>query len=100
MLMVAVPKRRRPGVIESVQFGPLPPKTRLELGTNAAADEKADSVRSSGSDSGSEILNATEMGISSYVLCGAIDEIAGGSFTGCTSNSKLVLARPPSPSVT
>src|SRR2546430_9783549 len=59
MLTVAVPYLAEAGVMVRDRSWPLPERTRLEFGKSAWDEENTESVRSSGSDSGSKTLNGT-----------------------------------------
>src|SRR5258706_3414115 len=99
-LMIAVPNFSATGVTDSGRVSPLPWIVMLALGTRVCVEEKARSVRSSEAVSGSKRLKGKPAReASSFIVCGPIVEIPGGSLTGSTANSKLVLATAPSESV-
>src|SRR5262245_33225431 len=101
IVIVAWPDLFGSGVISTVRFAPLPPKTTFEFWISAGSDDDADRLSDAGGDSTSPIVKAIgPVGVSSLVLWLEIAETVGASFTALTVTWKVVWAWPPAPSLT
>ena len=91
IVIVAVPLAPLTGVRVTVRFAPLPPKTMLASGTNAALLEVPVTVKAATGLSRSAMVNAmAPVGVFSGVVWSFILVIVGGSLFAFTVKTKLI----------
>src|SRR6187551_1604885 len=93
-VMVEVPLSPAAGVMTRLRLAPVPPpKVMLAFGTNVAFDEVPETVNPVGCVSASPMVNAIgEVGVFSFVDCGAMAVMVGGVLAALTVRTKLVEA--------
>src|SRR6186713_1295802 len=93
-VMVEVPLSPAAGVMTRLRLAPVPPpKVMLAFGTNVTFDEVPETVNPVGCVSASPMVNAIgEVGVFSFVDCGAIAVMVGAVLAALTVRTKLVEA--------
>src|SRR6186713_756188 len=93
-VMVEVPLSPAAGVMTRLRLAPVPPpKVMLAFGTNVAFDEVPETVNPVGCVSASPMVKAIgEVGVFSFVDCGAIAVMVGAVLAALTVRTKLVEA--------
>src|SRR6188508_3301116 len=92
-VIVEVPLWPAAGVMTRLRLAPVPPKVMLAFGTNVAFDEVPETVNPVGCVSASPMVNAIgEVGVFSFVDCGAMAVMVGGVLAALTVRTKLVEA--------
>jgi len=91
-VIVLVPLAFAAGVSVIVRFAPLPPRLIPLAATTFRFEEVAVTVSDPAAVSASPAVNAiAEVGVSSFVLCAAIADMVGKSFTAVRLIAKLVV---------
>ncbi len=99
-VIVVVPNRFCAGVMVTVRFVPLPPKTMLAFGASVVLEDEPETVRLPAAVSSSTVNGIAPVAVSSAVILSAIFEIEGGVFDGDVTVRVKVSLAVNSPSLT